>query len=97
MSILRNTDTISNKTSRLLNMAGDVSKKSNLNYTHGCIITKNGKKVIEGYNHNRSYSKGFVCCSFHAELHAMKRWYSTFLRGKKIRCFLRPSPHNKKI
>ena len=88
MSMLRNTDTISNKTSRLLNMAGDASKKSDLSYTHGCIITKSGKKVIEGYNHNRSYSKGFCCCSFHAELHAIKRWHSTFLRGKKIRCFL---------
>jgi len=90
MSLLLNLqdNIISNKTSRLLNMAGDVSKKSTLNFTHGCIITKNGKKVAEGYNHNRSYSKGFICCSFHAELHAMKRWYSTFLRGKKIRTFL---------
>jgi len=79
---------LSNKTSRLLNMAADAAKKSTLNFTHGCIITKNGKKVIEGFNHERSYSKGSVCCSFHAERHAIERWMSTFLRGKSKQCLL---------
>ncbi len=79
---------LSKKQSRLLNLACDASTKSNLNYTHGCIITKGGKKVIEGFNHDRNYSAGMVCCSFHAELHAIKKWTQTFLRGKKKQCLL---------
>ena len=79
---------LSQKELRLLNMAGDASTKSNLNYTHGCIITKGGKKVIEGYNHDRNYTQGMVCCSFHAEFHAIERWASTFLRGKRKQCLL---------
>ena len=47
MSLMSNSTTLSKKTSRLLNMAADAAKKSTLNFTHGCIITKNGKKVIE--------------------------------------------------
>ena len=89
MSLMSNSTTLSNKTSRLLNMAADAAKKSTLNFTHGCIITKNGKKVIEGFNHERSYSKGKLCCSFHAERHAIERWISTFLRGKSKQCLLR--------
>ena len=81
---------VSNKQARLLNFAGDACTKSNLNYTHGCIITKNGKKVIEGYNHDRTYTMGFVCCSFHAEMHAIKKWMATFLRGKNKQCLLQP-------
>lgn len=73
---------------RLLNLAGDASQKSTLNYTHGAVITKKGKKVVEGHNHNRSYSNGMTCCSFHAEIHAVKRWMCTFLRGKRIQCLL---------
>nr|QDY51979.1 hypothetical protein 2_51 [Mimiviridae sp. ChoanoV1] len=80
--------TLSNKDSRLMNFAGDASKNSDLNYTHGCVISKGGKKVVDGHNHDRCYSQGFVCCSFHAELHAAKKWAATFLRGKKNWCLL---------
>ena len=85
MSLLYNLSNkpVSNKTARSLDFAGQASEKSTLNFTHGCIITKNGKKVIEGFNHDRSYCNGTIGCSFHAEFHAINRWKSTFLRGKK--------------
>ena len=88
---------LSNSQVSLLNHGATESIKSNLNYKHGCVISKGKKKVVAGYNHNRSYSKGYTCCSFHAEIHAMKRWCNIFLRGKKPRYVLRPLQKDKKI
>jgi hypothetical protein len=79
---------LSHKMESHLNCARDASQKSKLVHKHGCIITKNGKPVIIAYNHNRSYVKGIVCCSIHAELYAINRWFRTFLRGKKKQCLL---------
>ena len=72
----------------LLNHCATESQKSPLNYKHGCIISKGKKKIIGGHNHNRSYSNGYTCCSFHAEIDAMKKWCRTFLKGKKPRYLL---------
>ena len=88
---------LSKSCQRLLNLAGDAASKSDLNYKHGTVISKGGKKLVCGYNHDRSYSNGFLCCSFHSEVHAIKRFEAIFLRGKKPRCFLRPLSHNKKV
>lgn len=74
---------LSNSVIKLLNQSGDASSKSNLNYKHGCIISKGKKKIISGYNHSRSYSQGYTCCSFHAEIDATKKWCRVFLKGKK--------------
>lgn len=79
---------LSHKMESHLNCAREASRKSKLIHKHGCVITKNGKPVIVGHNHNRSYVKGNVCCSFHAELYAINRWFRTFFRGKKKQCLL---------
>ena len=72
---------------RNLNCAGDAAlegkDKANMVYQHGAVICKKGKPVAWGFNHKRSYSEGVLRCSFHAEMHAVKCWKATFLRGKK--------------
>ena len=88
---------LSKSCQRLLNLAGDAASNSQLNYKHGAVISKGGKKLVSGYNHDRSYSKGTLCCSFHSEVHAIKRFEAIFLRGKKPRCFLRPLPQDEKV
>ena len=77
--------TMTNKNARIFNQASDEANKSTLNYKHGAIITKNGKKICGGHNHSRSYSNGSVYCSFHAEIHVSKKMISMCLRGKKIK------------
>lgn len=81
---------LSNSEITLLNFCGEISKKSTLNFKHGCVISKGKKKIVSGHNHNRSYSQGYMCCSFHAEIDAMKKWCRIFLKGKKPQCLLRP-------
>jgi len=72
---------------RNLNCAGDTAligkDKADMVYQHGAVICKKGKPVAWGFNHKRSYSEGVLRCSFHAEMHAVKCWKATFLRGKK--------------
>tara|TARA_B100000795_G_C22770612_1_gene427694 strand:- start:378 stop:863 length:486 start_codon:yes stop_codon:yes gene_type:complete len=63
-------------------------KNSQMSFTHGAIISKGGKKVCEGYNHKRSYSKGKLQCSFHAEIDVINKWESIFIKGKEQRDFL---------
>ena len=79
---------MSHKIESHLNCAREASQKSKLVHKHGCIITKNGKPVIIAHNQKRSYMGRNVCCSIHAELYAINRWFRTFLRGKKKRCLL---------
>ena len=72
---------------RLLNQAGDAAylgkeKNSNMIFTHGAIIAKGKKKICYGYNHKRSYVKGKLYCSFHAEIDAILTWLSIFGKGK---------------
>ena len=86
----------------LLNFAGQAAisgsqKNSQMIFTHGAIICKGGKKVCEGYNHKRSFSAGKLHCSFHAEIDAINRWKSIFLRGKNKYCFLRNTEKGKEI
>lgn len=71
----------------LLNKAGDAAvlgeeKNSNMVFTHGAIIAKGKKKICVGYNHKRSYCKGKLYCSFHAETDAILTWLSIFGRGR---------------
>ena len=82
---------LSNSQVNLLNHCAKESLKSTLNYKHGCVISKGKKKVVCGHNHNRSYSNGYICCSFHAEIDAIKKWCNVFLRGEKPRYVLRSS------
>ena len=85
----------------MLNLAGDAAingkTKAQMVYTHGAVICKNNKKVCEGYNHKRSYSDGKLCCSFHAEFDAVRKWKSIFLRGKKQWCLLRHSAISEEV
>ena len=74
-----------------------ISKNSQMFYTHGAIICKSGKKVCEGYNHKRSYSNGTLCCSFHAEMDAINRWKSLFLKGVNKKCFLRDTKKSEEV
>ena len=73
----------SNSQVNLLNHCAKESNKSILNNKHGCIISKGKKKEVCGHNHSRSYSNGYICCAFHAEIDAMKKWCRIFLKGKK--------------
>ena len=75
---------------RLLNQAGDAAflgkeKNSNMIFTHGAIIAKGKKKICCGYNHKRSYVKGKLYCSLHAEMDAILTWISIFGKGKDDR------------
>lgn len=87
---------------KLLNLAGQAAvngkeKNSQMIFTHGAIISKGGKKVCEGYNHKRSYSRGKLHCSFHAEMDVINKWSSIFLKGNNKSCFLRNKKKSKKI
>ena len=71
----------------LFNLAGNAAvvgeeKKSNMIFTHGAIIAKGRRKICMGYNHKRSYVKGKLYCSLHAEMDAILTWLSIFGRGK---------------
>ena len=72
---------------KLLNQAGDAAmlgeeKNSNMIFTHGAVIAKGSKKICYGYNHKRSYVKGKLYCSFHAEMDAILTWKSIFGKGR---------------
>ena len=75
------------RVNNLLGEAGSAAKKgydknSNMIFTHGAVIAKGGKKICEGYNHKRSYLRGKLYCSFHAEIDVISNWLSIFGRGK---------------
>ena len=74
-----------------------ISKNSKMVFTHGAIICKGGKKVCEGFNHKRSYSNGTLCCSFHAEMDAINRWKSIFLKDVNKYCLLRDPEKGKEV
>ena len=75
------------RVNNLLNLAGDAAslgeeKNSNMIFTHGAIIAKGRRKICFGYNHKRSYVKGKLYCSFHAEMDAILTWLSIFGKGR---------------
>ena len=78
---------MTSKVFRNLNCAGDAAllgkEKADMVYKHGAVICKKGKPVAWGFNHKRSYCQGVLRCSFHAEMHALRSWKATFLKGKK--------------
>ena len=55
-------------------------------HRHGAIISKNKKIVCKGTNHDRSFCSGKIYGpSFHAEMDAVRKWESMFLKGKNIK------------
>ncbi len=55
-------------------------------HQHGALISKNKKIVCRGTNHDRSFCSGKIYGpSFHAEMDAIRKWESIFLRGKDIK------------
>lgn len=76
---------MTNRAARIFNQASEEANKSELNYKHGAVITKNGKKICGGFNHSRSYFNRSLCCSTHAERHVCKKMLTLCLKGKKIK------------
>lgn len=52
----------------------EIKNKSNLLQNHCALVIKNGKPVIYGVNHDRSYMKKKLIYSFHAETDALHRY-----------------------
>jgi deoxycytidylate deaminase len=67
---------ISKKDMRFINMALEISNKSNMLMKHGCIITCNNKYISSGYNSirnrfNDNITKESYSC--HAEMDALRK------------------------
>lgn len=75
--------------SKLLLAAGNASKKSDLSYKHGAVIsTKDGNIVASGCNNSRTKHGSHINCSTHAEMDVIDAFSSRFLKGKNIQCLL---------
>ena len=76
-----------------LNHAGNAAlkgkEKSNMIYQHGAVVCKNGKPLVYGFNHKRSYFGGCLTCSAHAEMHVDHLVKLRFGKGKKPSDFKR--------
>ena len=67
---------ISNTQMRMLNLTAQTAQLSPLKYSHACGIFDGHKKIVDGYNHERSTYRGELMCSFHAEMDACSKLMS---------------------
>jgi len=78
-----------NKHQRMASLAYCESIKSEMNFQHGCVISRGRKVVSRGHNNYRTRcSDGLISntsCSCHAEVDALRRMYSSRTRkhGKR--------------
>ena len=73
-----NTNQISLKNEKFLNIALRIAEKSPVLMQHGAITVLGGKIVGKGYNNYRTYSNdGFIkdTCTCHAEISALRNTY----------------------
>lgn len=67
---------LSTKDYKFINLAISVSDNSEMNFKHGCVLTKNGKIIGMGWNSYRNRfndalnTPTFTC---HAEMYALRR------------------------
>ena len=62
---------------RMVEVAINVAKQSNMNYKHGCVANVGGKIIGTGFNDERSRIRKQNVCSQHAEVACL----SCILRG----------------
>ena len=62
---------------RLVDILYPHTKKSNMAVKHGAMLIRNGKPVAIGYNHDRMTCRNKTMMSYHAEIHALRRFIDT--------------------
>jgi len=69
---------------RYINIAIDEALKSEMEMSHGSVIAKKGKFVSKGFNSRRTYIKGEVFPSSHAERSAMCSLHPTKMKQRVL-------------
>ena len=54
----------------------NISKKGDMNTTHGALLTSGGKIISTGYNHLKGCINNKILLSCHAEMHAMINYFT---------------------